>query len=408
MMERTAKSHLKRPLSQAVVVLSVLAGSVWSQTDQVPLAERRTITVNGQQKTIVSKLSKLNPNTTRARAVLDLNFTYNFHHDQGKPVIVSMLNRFATSEGWQVTHFNHNTPGMAGVSDQAKVTPAELNKYLVVFANHISDFGSTKPLATVQSALENYMNNTGGGMIFLHGSGDTQNAPWLFYRNSLHPVNFQGHGNIVPGTIFRPTEAATHPVMEGGILSAEKQINGEWHWFQTLITTANPKAEVLMKVDPARCSNCGYTGNRAFSGGNPISWAMPVGKGWVGYFQEGHDSRTMTEFTQAVWDRLFKQMMYYVAGYDTLETPSAIVPGYARSHSGISFDESAMAVFIEKTGHHKVGIYDTKGQKFDEAVGLGVAEYNFEETRKRLKSGLYFLRVDYSGKNTATRRYVVK
>lgn len=384
--------------------LSIGAGAGWAQ--DISLAERRTVTVNGQQKTIVSKLSKLNPNTTRARAVMDLNFTYGFHHQDGKPVIVNMLDRFKAQEGWDVTHYYLNDRNNQGKNDASKITLAELNKHLVVFANHISEFGS-KAAEGIQPQIESYMEQTGGGMILLHGSGDTKNAFWTYYKEKLHPVNFQGHGNITRGTIFRPAEAAQHPVMEGGVLASEKAIDGEWHHFQKIITGENPKAEVLMKVDPARCNNCGYTGSLAFSGGNPISWVMPVGKGMVGYFQEGHDTKTATELTQAVWDRFFKQMIYYVAGYDTISTVG-VVPDYARSHSGISFDEKAMAVFIEKPDYHKVGLYDLEGRKFDEAAGRGVAEYNFEATRSKLKTGVYIMRVDYGSTGTVTKRYVIR
>jgi hypothetical protein len=372
----------------------------------VSLAEQRTITVNGQTKLITSKLSKLNANTSRVRGVLDLNFTYNFHHRDGKPVMESMLNRFAAQEGWTVTHYYFQDPNHSGVDDRSKITLPELNKNLVVFANHISHWGN-QGSSSVNTAVENYMEQTGGGLVIMHGSGDSQNANWAYYRDKLHPVNFQGHGTILPGTILRPTEAASHPIMEGGILSAEKVIEGEWHHFQKLVTTVNTKAEVLMKVDPARCSNCGYTGSLAFTGGNPISWVMPVGKGWVGYFQEGHDATTQTQLTQAVHDRFFKQMMFYVAGYDTASAVSAL-PGYPRNHSGISFDEAAMAVFIEKPGYHKVGLYDVDGRKYDEHSGRGVAGYDFEDTRKRLKTGMYILRVDYGRTGTAAKRYVVR
>ena len=355
------------------LAMGLAAMNAWSQT--VSLAERRTVTVNGQERTIVSKLSKLNPNTTRVRAVMDLNFTYNFHHKDGKPVIVDMLDRFGTQEGWAITHYYKNDVNHAGINDESKITLAELNKNMVVFANHISNWADQGE-SNMNKAVQAYMQTSGGGLMFLHGSGDSQSDKWKFYSDSLHPVAFKGHGNITTGTIYRPTEAATHPVMEGGVLSAEKVINGEWHHFSKLITTANSKAEVLMKVDPARCGGCGYTGTFAFTGGNPVSWVIPVGKGKVGYFQEGHDKTTQTELTQAVWDRFFKQMLFYIAGYDTLATTN-VVPKYARNQSGVSFDPAAMSVFVEKPGYHKVGLYDVEGKKFDEAAGRGVRGIQF-------------------------------
>lgn len=388
----------------SAIVLCAALGNGWPQA-RVSLAEQRTITVNGQSKLVTSKLSRLNANTSRVRSVMNLNFTFGFHHYEGKSVIGSMLNRFAAQEGWTVTHFHFQDRNHPAIDDRSKITLAELNKNMVIFANHISNWGN-QGNSPLNLAVQDYLEHTGGGMVLMHGSGDSQEAGWTYYREKLHPVNFRFSGNIRPGTIFRPASAIAHPVLEGGILSEGKVINGEWYDYQNHISRMNPLAEVLMMVDPASCSDCNLIGVDILPGGTPISWVMPVGKGWVGYFGEGHSDQTLTQFTQEVWDRFFKQMLFYVAGYDTTSLVSAL-PAYFRNHSGISFDPTAMAVFIEKPDYHKVGLYDAQGTNHGEFSGRGVAEYNFEENRRKLRNGVYVLRVEYGQRGNVSNRYVI-
>jgi len=398
----------KRILSAVGLVLS-LGVSGWSQ---ISLAEQRTITVAGSPRTITSKLSRLNPNTTRVRAIMNLNFTFGYHHNTGKPVIEAMLTRFASQEGWTLTHFRYQDPNNTTVNDLARVTLAELNKNIVVVANHISYWatvGQTTAPA-LNAAVTNYMSaangGLGGGLLLIHGSGDSPaGGGWAYYYSDLHPSQFSGHGSIIPGQIFRPTSAATHPIMEGNILAARQTINGEWHRFAVLITAVKPLTEVLMMVDPANCAGC-YPAQYVYAGGNPISWYLPTGngRGRVGYFQEGHDQTTYNELTPAVWDRFFKQMIFYTAGYDTSGvTGVAPRPDYARSYSGISFNPQTIGVYVE--GKHSVQVINSAGKVVMKNGHTQSNEYNFSQELNSAP-GLYILRVS-NAKGTSSRKYLV-
>jgi hypothetical protein len=384
----------------------------------VPLAEKRTITVGAEQRTIVSKLSAQNPNTTRVRAVMDLNFTYNYHHQLGKPVLADLLDRLATSEGWTVTHYYYADLNHSGVDDRTKITLTELNKNIVVVANQISNWASTGNSgtgATNNLAVRNYLMNTGGGVLVMHGSGDSPTgSTWKFYTDTLHPVLFTGHGNIVSGRVIRTVSAANHPVMEGGILQDSLTLSGEWHRFTKLITTVNTKAEPLFKVNWNTCSGCYTADNQRFyleggTPGNPVAWTMPVGKGWVGYFQEGHDATTRNQMTGAIHDKFFKQMIYYIAGYDTLPATGIVRPSYARDRSGISFNPRAMEVFIDTKGAHRVSVWTLSGLRVSQVSGFGRARYGRDSEALGMwnpKSGVYVMTVE-SGKTVSSRKYII-
>jgi Trehalose utilisation len=387
--------------SAGVATLAVFfwVSTSWSQERDVSSAERRTILVNGQPKVIVSRLSSLNPNNDRIPAVLDLNFTFNFQHDQGKPVVSAMLNRLAQSEGWSITQYNSSTPGKPGIDDRAKVTVEELQKYQVIFANNISDLGSDKPPLAMKTAIESYMEETGGGMILIHGSGETYRPPWSYFRDKLHPVGFEGHASQIRNTIRRTGQAGSHPILDGGIADTGIKINSEPYSRQFSIIEKNPKAEILLELDST---------DQYFDPPHErqISWVMPVGKGWVGYFQEGHDTNTEKAMTQPVWDRFFKQMLYYVAGYDTLDV-SPILQRKPSDKAGISFEASRMGVTIQNPGPYRIRILDVRGRAIHLATGTGQQKHSFNEIYKRLQPGLYTLRVECENGISVSKKYLI-
>ena len=398
---------LSNLLVTALLVTASLTGYSWGQT--VPLAEKRDIIVNGVTKTIVSKLSKLNPNKTRVRSVMDLSFTYGYDHVVGKKLMSDMLDRFATQEGWTVSHYYYADPNHNGVDDRSKVNKAELNKNLVVFANQISGWAQGgNDNSGITTDLESYLNVTGGGVMVMHGSGDSkEGGGWKFYYNKLHPCLFDGHGDKRDGPVFKAPSAMSHPIMEG-VLDTAIILSGEWHRFNKLVTDANPKAEILIKMDWTKCLDCYPDPAWRFAGGNPISWAMPVGAGWVGYFEEGHDNSTYDQMTHTMYEKLFKQMFFYIAGYDTLGTTIGVLPkpDYARDRSGISFNNSEASVFIEQPGFHSVQIMDVAGHQIFAAKGKNRAEYNYAKELQHAKPGVYIIKVT-TAKVTRSKKFTL-
>jgi hypothetical protein len=101
------------------IVVGVLTSSVaWSQA--VPAAKERTVTVGN--KTVVLK--------SRLKNILHANFTFDFHHNEGKVVIQKTLEDLSASEGWKLTT----------ITNHSQITLAELKKYEAVVFDNISAF----------------------------------------------------------------------------------------------------------------------------------------------------------------------------------------------------------------------------------------------------------------------------
>lgn len=252
----------------------------------------------------------------------------------------------------------------------------------MVFANNVSDLGSDKPPLAMKTAIESYMEKTGGGVILIHGSGETYRPTWPYFRDKLHPVGFEGHTNQIRNTIVRSDLLGSHLTLEGGIADTGIKIHSEPYCRLYSIASKNPKAEVLLVLDSAAKVCRGLE-----NGVNQISWVMPVGKGWVGYFQEGHDASTEKAMTQPVWDRFFKQMLYYVAGYDTLDV-SPILQGKPSDKAGISFEASRMGVTVQIPGPYRIRILDVRGRAIHLGTGTGQQKHSFNEIYKRLQPNL--------------------
>jgi hypothetical protein len=127
---------------------------------------------------------------------------------------------------------------------------------------------------------------------------------------------------------------------------------------------------------------------------------------------EGHDLNTMNSMTQAIWDRYFKQFMYYLAGYDTVAVPTAVNPSrrngdnaaYAVDPSGITFHPGNQAgVLITKPGNHIVTLYDLSGKKVrEERSRVSPIDYDFSADVAG-KRGVYVLRVAVPGLSRSQR-----
>ena len=186
---------------------------------------------------------------------------------------------------------------------------------------------------------------------------------------------------------------------------------GEFHTFQKLINTVRPDAEILMRMDGTKCTkggsgtNCGMNyPNYSTPGGYPISWTFKASKGTVGYFMEGHDLFTMQAMTQAVWDKFFKQFMYYMAGYDSTLVSTSIGNRHgalpqAINKSGITFHEGEDAgVLITHAGNHLVSLYDMTGKQLYQDHGAQApTDYDVNEKLHGVRPGVYVLRVAVPG-----------
>jgi len=399
--------------------------------DTSDYAKDRIETINGKQYELKSKL----------KAILMGDFTYGFNHTVGYPNLDSTISRIGRSENpkWTVDWIQ-------GTSDaKAKLNTANLSKYQVFFCNYISGLGqqgeSQIDSTTTGLALQKFVEDSGKGIFLQHSSGDSRynsKNPWPWYF-TIYPAQYNGEagaGNS-PSTgkvgIWGENNKAAkqHPVLHGinwnGSDSVQITPGMELHTFA--YTMSNPAVKPagwqgLIGLNPATCGipntcssngNYNYTTESAKGGpwGYPISWTAPRGKGTVGYFMEGHDQNMMNAMTKTVWDKYYKQFMYFLAGYDTtlvggtnIDFKHELNMGVDRS--GITFYPSEEpGVVITKAGHHIVSLYDAAGHKITEVRGnKAPMNYNFGPNLNGLHGGVYIMRVVVPGAARSGRVFV--
>jgi hypothetical protein len=414
----TSHSASIRPalLLRAILPLLGLAATL-AQAQTVPLAKQRLETIGGKQYMLTSKLKK----------ILMGDFYYNFNHSTATTNLDSTLRRIGRDEGWTV-----DIVSGTGASGAQSVTAAKLADYQVFFANFISSWASNTGFPSGnRTAIQNFVETQGGGVFVMHSSGDSRSSSnWAWYYSTLMPITYTGESNRtdVSAKVGINPPAKSHPVMEGiafsGANGPDSNVwpQGEWHTFSSKITTKVPESNIFMKMNPGTCFrsgtnsyNCGIATSTFNYGtaaeGYPATWTFPAGKGNVGYFMEGHDLVTMNAMGQAVWDRFFKQFMYYIAGYDTVEVTAIGRPGgkgFPLDRSGISFQPNEPGVFITAPGRHVVSLYDLSGRQLRQVAGRKTpARYNFADLvpRSGKIKGIYVMRVSV-GKKAVSRSYV--
>jgi hypothetical protein len=132
---------------------------------------------------------------------------------------------------------------------------------------------------------------------------------------------------------------------------------------------------------------------------------------------DGHDYATMNSMTRPVWDRFFRQFLYYLAGYDTVAVTSSIPPrtignAYGASDavdpSGITFHpDPDPGLLITKAGTHIVTLFDLSGRKIREERGAAFPrDYDFRAALKGGR-GIYLVQAAVQGA-VRTRKFVLR
>jgi hypothetical protein len=398
-----------------------------AQAQTASLAEQRTETIGGKQYLLTSHLSKKAENKTpaNARGVLIGIFTYGFDHTQGKVNLDSTLQRIGRGEGWTVDR----------ITSGNDVTTAKLANYQVFFGDYISGWTNPTFPTAGRTALQEFVETAGKGLFVHHSSGDATNTSWTWFRNFVHPCHYNGEASrntastgkvgVFKGYQTNPSGVG-HPILEGiewGGKDTTTWQNNELHTFDKNILdpSITPVGfRGLLSLNAATCGTANTCGNGGYnyangaSGNWPVSWTFPLKKGTIGYFMEGHDLLTMNSMTQAIWDRYFKQFMYYMAGYDTTAV-TAINPNrkdgahasYGIDASGITFHPSSQpGVLITKPGQHIVTLYDMSGKKVrEERSQVSPVDYDFSADVAG-KRGVYVIRVAASGASRTQRLFL--
>lgn len=430
-------------LVAVVAALIVALGAAQAQTNPNPAARTHVKIVNGQGVKYSSKLRK----------VIELNFTFNFHHRDSKPLISATLKRiagaYAINGDSAFTVESHIGPSNGTATASATtILPdfnlADLLSGQVIFSNQISGMGSSALGAAHRTAIEVAIRDSGRGYFHLHGSGDDETKQWSWFTNSLHPMNYKSHGDRTLGPVYKnPVEKdhiVTENVLTQGMTNATvptsvdgggnevlteqptRQIRNEWYRFGDDIR-ANPtlaqNLTVLSLYDPRNLGTALPAEYRR-KGGNMYTYLFKVGNGMTQYLPAGHDNTEIMAtggFDGGVgdWDRYFAQVLFYLAGYNqtpcdescnglpvvsaenrlTGQTYTATsVRGYTLVSSDLKLDNARPGFTYIREAPYEARLVNASGKVVMQSRGKA-SRFAFDASR--LSDGIYFMQVKIDG-----------
>lgn len=449
---KTKTRSLSRLAGLAVAAALLASTVVHAQgtTNTNPAARTHVKIEGGQAKKYSSRLQK----------VVELNFTFGYHHNQSKPLIHNTLLRVAETYGsngvpaFTVQYHVGPNGGTSSGLPTPDFTLADLMSAQVIFANQISAMGSNSLGAARRTAIQTAV-ESGVGYFHLHGSGDDETRQWSWYTNVLHPMNYAGHGANTNGPVYKNPAERNHIVTENvlttgmtdtrmvptsvdaqgnEVLTSEpvRLIRNEWYRFGNDIRTMpehKDKVTVLSLYDPR-----GLTSELAAQyrrkGGNMYTYLFKVGNGMTHYLPAGHDNLEIMGGDYAFdgkvgdWDRYFAQVLFFLAGYNVTDCDASCnglpivdeknhltgtvynnssVKGYAIAPDAVEFDERRLAFSYPREERYDARVVDVSGKVMLSSSGTGTG-YAFDQSS--LKPGVYFLRLRV-GDNELSKRYVL-
>ena len=449
---------LNRACLVTVSAALLATASAQAQTAPMPAARQHVKMVEGTPHKFTSKLQR----------VVELNFTFNFHHQDSKNLIAGTLKRIADTTyaingvpAFSIQRHvgpanNSGVPGTAQGLPTPDFTLDSLLQGQVIFANQISAFGSSQLGATRRTAVQTAIADSGRGYFGIHASGDDQSGGnfWQWFRSALHPMNYQGHGERTPGPVYKnplmkehivtagvltagmtPTAVPTSTDNQGeDVLTVEptRNIRNEWYYFGRDIRTDSvlgPRVTVLSMYDPRNLASNALPSQYRRKGGNMYTYLYQVGNGMTHYLPAGHDNSEIFAnggFDGGVgdWDRYFAQVLFFLAGYDSAPCDSSclglpIVAAdnqltgevvslrggrFAAEPRMLSLDPAVPGFRYPHPVRYDAVLVDATGKVALRARGVG-DRFAFDPSR--LASGVHVLRVKVDGEPAATRRYML-
>ncbi len=297
--------------------------------------------------------------TSKLTHVVELNFTMNYHHNQGKPILTGALNNIAQREGFTVSHFTGASEGTSRGS-VPDFTLDDLKEGQVIFSNNISEIGQSGVGNAKWNAIRNAIVDEGIGYFGIHASGDQPgNTNWGFYLDSLHPMVYGGHlENDKAAPVYKWEGSKNHIALQGileedvlissyngqptrGVLMGVdengndiemegvpfRMMRNEWYQFGRDIREVEPYASRVVQLlnYDYRSVGTALPADKRFKGGNMHSFLQKIGKGWTAYLPTGHDNLDLndnspgnTSFDGGTGDleQYIENVLYFLAGYD--------------------------------------------------------------------------------------------
>ena len=417
-----------------------------------PAARTHVKIVDGQAVKFSSKLQK----------VIELNFTFGFHHRDSKGLISQTLTRVAQSyaiggvPAFTVQSHVGPTNGTASGLPTPDFTLTDLLSGQVIFANQISAMGNNSLGAARRTAIQTAVSDSGRGYFHLHGSGDDETRAWSWYTNSLHPMNYASHGANTNGPVYRNPVEKDHIVIENVLLTGMDEtrsvptsvdaggnsvmtmepirlIRNEWYRFGNDIRTDplhKDKVTVLSLYDPEAVA-AQLAAQYRRKGGNMYTYLFKVGNGMTHYLPAGHDNLEIMGtdgFDGGVgdWDRYFAQVLFFLAGYNQAAcdvscnglpvvdannrltgqaySPSSIGRGYQLVSSDLKVNGSRPEFTYIREARYEARLVNVSGKEM--LASRGTASHVSFDT-SRLPDGVYFMHVKVDGTAPRVQRYAI-
>jgi hypothetical protein len=394
--------------------------------------------------------------TSKLKSVVELNFTLNFNHTDGKKILTNMLGTIAkdygtgTDSAFKIKKFIGPGAGASVGLPTTVPTLADLNAADVIVTNNISNMHEIpSKSAAFGTAFETAVKTTGKSVVGFHGSGDGGTG-WGFYTNDLHPVNYNAHGAQSAQPVYKKASEEKHIISDSILLAAVKKMDvpmgvdaggkevkvntsvrlmkNEWYRFgRNLLadTKYAPLTTCFLLYDPS-ASSIDLSAQYKYAGGNVYAWMLKVGAGRAFYLPPGHDGselNTGDSFDGGTGDleRFYAQTLFFAAGYDSVACTGTACNGLpvvdAQNHLTGKICDAACAGpvslnfdrdfgFTNMSGKAYVAkLTDVSGRVVATKAGKGAEPVQFEKSS--LGSGVYFLSVKVGKEAPVVRRYMV-
>lgn len=434
----------KRSFWLAALLVSAPA---WSALNAMPAARVHVRQVDGVFYRYTSKLAN----------VVEMNFTLNFNHTEGKATIDAMLTRIAADYGadsipaFAIRRFTGPGKGASVGLPDPLFTLEDLQASDVIVTNNVSNLNILKSRSlAAATAFETAVRN-GKSVLGFHASAEGGTG-WAFYDEFLNPRDYQQHNYSIPIPVYRDSVESRHVALEGvlaagtpaevpmGIDAAGNEIlrkNVEVRKIRTeadsfgknLLTDSiyAPLTTPLLRYDPRDFGSMMPVQSR-FPGGNLYAFFVRSGTAKSAYFSGGHDNSELTTGSgfdggTGEFERFYAQLLFFLAGYKSEPCGGTVdcsglplVDGSDRiigSTVGIAltygrpdfFPSGRIGFRYAGNGPWQARLVDVRGRTIATREGRGNADIRFSPAG--LKPGVYFLRVGIGSQAPRIKRYAL-
>lgn len=382
-------------------------GGAYAQT--IPTApDAPTCTMTGGQSNCRFKPEiEGTPTSIKGNRVILFNRSANGGHGDSRRFAASALGRLATRYGFTGTV----------TEDPAIFTAANLaNTKVVIMSN---GDGDVLPAGANRTALENFQQVNGWGVIWIHAACAFITNGWPFGQNSCvqqynhhNPSNTSRRVFIDSGTTAAPNHGIKNPQSEFVLRSIPSwtgrtyTMGDEYYCFRAP-ARSTAGVNVLLGYDrssglpPSACPE-GTANTTAASQNHNLAWTRFMGKGIAIYNSIGHDDGTYTG-GQNMGDSLLWRFIRYAAKDWEVATPTGFIAKTERLAGQTESVSGALVLEFTDSQRNAVTVTDITGKQ---VFARNFAGVNRAEV-PNLQRGIYFVKVASAKTNEVKRVRVI-